>query len=102
MSEPSGYDIELETVWLPVRTRPGGALVVWPETLPRTPWLINKTAGGPRLCKSEGEPLFCAMESVERAWRIIDVSDCDLRAEAQYVRPRVFCSFCFFNLDVQK
>ena len=26
---------------------PGGALVVWPETLSRTPWLINKLAGGP-------------------------------------------------------
>ena len=30
-----------------VRTLPGGALVVWPETLSRTPWLINKSAGGP-------------------------------------------------------
>ena len=29
------------------RTLPGGALVVWPETLSRTPWLINKSAGGP-------------------------------------------------------
>ena len=24
-----------------------GALVVWPETLSQTPWLINKSAGGP-------------------------------------------------------
>ena len=30
-----------------VRTLQGGALVVWPETLSRTPWLINKLAGGP-------------------------------------------------------
>ena len=30
-----------------VRTLPGGALVVWPETLSQTPWLINKSAGGP-------------------------------------------------------
>ena len=35
------------TVWLSVRTLQGGALVVWPETLSRTPWLINKSAGGP-------------------------------------------------------
>ena len=35
------------TVWLSVRTLPGGALVVWPETLSQTPWLINKSAGGP-------------------------------------------------------
>ena len=35
--------------WLSVRTLPGGALVVWPETLSRTPWLINKSAEGPRL-----------------------------------------------------
>ena len=31
-----------------VRTLPGGALVVWPETLSRTPWLINKSAVGPQ------------------------------------------------------
>ena len=37
------------TVWLSVRTLPGGALEVWPETLSRTPWLINKSAGGPPL-----------------------------------------------------
>ena len=35
------------TVWLSVRTLPGGALVVWQETLSQTPWLINKSAGGP-------------------------------------------------------
>ena len=29
----------------------GGALVVWPETLSRTPWLINKLAGGPPFYK---------------------------------------------------
>ena len=44
-----------KSVWLSVRTLPGGALVVWPETLSRTPWLINKLAGGP--------PFFVAVSS---------------------------------------
>ena len=39
-----------------VRTLPGGALVVWPETLSQTPWLINKSAGGPpfNICIATG------------------------------------------------
>ena len=37
-----------------VRTLPGGALVVWPETLSRTPWLINKSAGGPPFTQGVG------------------------------------------------
>ena len=40
------------TVWLSVRTLPGGALVVWPETLSQTPWLINKSAGDPHFKNS--------------------------------------------------
>ena len=54
-----------------VRTLPGGNLVVWPETLSRIPWLINKLAGGPPffklafICTRVGLALREALEATE-------------------------------------
>ena len=81
-----------------VRTLPGGALVVWPETLSRTPQLINKSAGGGeftlqlRLLLNWTAPLLTSgslsSKFVNSAVSPFDPADPDLRAVFQ-VLPRV-------------